>query len=259
MTSSVPSYPPSRDLLKDKSVVITAAAGTGIGFATAKRCSEEGARVMLSDWHDRRLKEAVNQLNADGYKTLGVVCDVTEEEDVQRLISSAEEEFGSIDVMVNNAGLGGEDNLVEMEDEQWNRVLDVTLNGTMRCTRAALRHMIGNEAGVIVNNASVLGWRAQAGQSHYAAAKAGVMALTRCAAIEAAEFGVRVNAVSPSFASHPFLEKVSDPKLLKALESQEAFGRGAEPWEVANVIVFLASDLSGYMTGESLSVSSQRA
>ena len=157
MTSSVPSYPPSRNLLKDKSVVITAAAGTGIGFATAKRCSEEGAKVMLSDWHDRRLKEAVNQLNTDGYKTLGVVCDVTEEEDVQRLISSAEEEFGSIDVMVNNAGLGGEDNLVEMEDEQWNRVLDVTLNGTMRCTRAALRHMIGNEAGVIVNNASVLG------------------------------------------------------------------------------------------------------
>ena len=163
MVSSVPSYPPSRDLLKDKSVVITAAAGTGIGFATAKRCLEEGARVMLSDWHDRRLNEAVNQLNSEGYNAASVVCDVTKEEDVQGLISSAEERFGLIDVMVNNAGLGGDDNLVEMEDEQWNRILDVTLNGTMRCTRAALRHIGGNEAGVIVNNASVLGWRAQAG------------------------------------------------------------------------------------------------
>ena len=259
MVSSVPPYPPSRDLLKDKSVVITAAAGTGIGFATAKRCLEEGARVMLSDWHERRLNEAVNQLTSEGYNAASVVCDVTKEEDVQGLISSAEERFGLIDVMINNAGLGGDDNLVEMEDEQWNRVLDVTLNGTMRCTRAALRHMVGNQAGVIVNNASVLGWRAQAGQSHYAAAKAGVMALTRCAAIEAAEFGGALMLSRQVLLVILFLEKVSDPKLLKALESQEAFGRGAEPWEVANVIAFLASDLSGYMTGESLSVSSQRA
>ena len=144
-----------------------------------------------------------------------------------------------------------------MTDEEWQKVLDVTLNGTMRCTRAALRHMIPNQNGVIVNNASVVGWRAQKGQCHYAAAKAGVMALTRCAAMEAAEAGVRVNAVAPSFASHPFLEKVSDPILLKELESSEPFGRGAQPWEIANIIVFLASDLSGYMTGECVSASSQ--
>ncbi len=259
MSSSVPPYPPSRNLLDGKSVVITAAAGTGIGFATAKRCIEEGANVMLSDWHERRLNEAVDQLSQDGHNASGTVCDVTKEEDVQRLIDSALDKFGAIDIMVNNAGLGGQTDLVEMEDEQWFSVLDVTLNGTMRCTRAALRHMMANRAGVIVNNASVLGWRAQAGQSHYAAAKAGVMALTRCTAIEAAPFGIRVNAVSPSFANHPFLEKVSDPEFLKSLESEEAFGRGAEPWEVANVIIFLASDLSGYMTGECVSVSSQRA
>jgi len=110
---------------------------------------------------------------------------------------------------------------------------------------------------VIVNNASVLGWRAQAGQAHYAAAKAGVMALTRCAAIEAAEFGVRVNAVAPSIAMHPFLAKVTSDELLEELTAREAFGRAAEPWEVANVIVFLASDYSTYMTGEIVSVSSQ--
>jgi 3-oxoacyl-[acyl-carrier protein] reductase len=143
-----------------------------------------------------------------------------------------------------------------MTDEQWSRVLDVTLNGTFRCVRAALRHMRGS-GGVIVNNASVAGWRAQAGQAHYAAAKAGVMALTRCAAVEAAEYGVRVNAVAPSLAMHPHLVKVTTPELLAELTSREAFGRYAEPWEVANVIVFLASDYSSYMTGEVVSVSNQ--
>ncbi len=109
----------------------------------------------------------------------------------------------------------------------------------------------------IVNNASVLGWRAQAGQAHYAAAKAGVMALTRCAAIEAAEAGVRVNAVAPSLAMHEHLAKVTPPGLLAELEAREAFGRAAEPWEVANVIVFLASDYASYMTGEVVAVSNQ--
>jgi len=110
---------------------------------------------------------------------------------------------------------------------------------------------------VIVNNASVLGWRAQKEQAHYAAAKAGVMALTRCAAMEAAEFGVRVNAVSPSIAFHEHLKKTAPESLLKDLASREAFGRAAEPWEIANVIVFLASDYSSFMTGEVLSASSQ--
>src|SRR5207237_8003023 len=113
--------------------------------------------------------------------------------------------------------------------------------------------------GVIVNNASVVGWRAQEGQSHYAAAKAGVMALTRCAAIEAAKSGVRINAVAPSLAMHPFLAKVTTDELLEELTTREAFGRAADPWEVASVIVFLASDYSSYMTGEVVSVSSQRA
>jgi len=159
--------------------------------------------------------------------------------------------------MVNNAGLGGTAELTDMTDEEWHAVLDVTLNGTFRCTRAALQHMVERRAGVIVNNASVLGWRAQAGQAHYAAAKAGVMALTRCAAIEAAPAGVRVNAVSPSLAMHPFLSKVMTEDVLEELTTREAFGRPAEPWEVANVIVFLASDYSSYMTGEIVSVSSQ--
>jgi 3-oxoacyl-[acyl-carrier protein] reductase len=250
---TVPPYVPAHGLLAGKVVVVTAAAGTGIGFATAKRAQEEGATVVVSDWHERRLGEAAAALGG----VLSISCDVTVESDVQRLIDSTVATHGRLDVLVNNAGLGGTGAIVDLTDEQWLRVLDVTLNGTFRCTRAALRVMQSQGFGVIVNNASVIGWRAQEGQAHYAAAKAGVMALTRTAGVEAARYGVRVNAVSPSLAMHPFLAKVTTDELLSELSAKEAFGRPAEPWEVANVIVFLASDYSSYMTGEVVSVSSQ--
>jgi 3-oxoacyl-[acyl-carrier protein] reductase len=244
--------------LDGKSVLVTAAAGTGIGFATSKRCAEEGAVVVLSDQHERRLGEAAEQLeDVTGVRPATAVCDVTDQRQVDAMFGAAIEATGALDVVINNAGLGGTASLVEMTDEQWSRVLDVTLNGTFRCTRAALQHMLPRRQGVIVNNASVLGWRAQEGQAHYAAAKAGVMALTRCAAIEAAPANVRVNAVAPSLAVHEHLAKVMPQETIDELVTREAFGRSAEPWEVANVIVFLASDYSGYMTGEVVSVSSQ--
>jgi 3-oxoacyl-[acyl-carrier protein] reductase len=166
--------------------------------------------------------------------------------------------YGRLDVMINNAGLGGTSPILEMTDEQWLTVLDVTLNGTFRCTRAALRQLVAQGGGgAVVNNASVLGWRAQPGQAHYAAAKAGVMALTRCAALDVAGHGIRVNAVAPSLAIHPFLAKVTSEDLLTELAAREPFGRAAEPWEVANVMVFLASDYASYLTGEVVSVSAQ--
>jgi 3-oxoacyl-[acyl-carrier protein] reductase len=253
-----PGYVEGHGLLAGRTVVVTAAAGTGIGFAVARRCAEEGARLVISDIHERRLGEAVERLGDEtGVRAGSVLCNVTSEDDVTRLFTTAADELGHVDVVMNNAGLGGTATLLEMTDEQWSSVLDVTLTGTMRMTRAALRHMVPRGAGVIVNNASVVGWRAQEGQAHYAAAKAGVMALTRCAAIEAAPAGVRVNAVAPSLALHPFLAKVTTEELLAELADREAFGRGAEPWEVANVMVFLASDYSSYMTGEVVSVSSQ--
>lgn len=258
MSPAPPPYPPARDLLVGKTVLVTAAAGTGIGFSVARRCAEEGATVMISDIHERRLGEAAAKLEeATGRKVPTQLCNVTRQEDVDALWQAAEAELGGVDVLMNNAGLGGEVPLVDMTDEQWNVVLDVTLNGTFRMTRAGLQHMNARGGGAIVNNASVLGWRAQKGQAHYAAAKAGVMALTRCAAVEAADHGVRVNCVAPSIALHPFLVKASNQELIDELQSKEAFGRAAEPWEVANVMVFLASDLSSYMTGEVVSVSSQ--
>ena len=259
--SLLPNYPPPRDLLKGKTVVVTAAAGTGIGYSVAKRAAEEGATVLISDFHERRLGEAADRIAAEAgcARPATYVCDVTNQEQVDGLRDTALRELGNVDVLINNAGLGGEVDVVDMSDDQWNRVLDVTLNSVFRMTRAFLPVMYERKSGIIVNNASVLGWRAQKGQAHYAAAKAGVMAFTRCSAIEAAEYGVRINAVAPSIAMHAFLAKVTTDDLLAELSAKEAFGRPAEVWEVANVMIFLASDLSSYMTGEIVSVSSQRA
>jgi 3-oxoacyl-[acyl-carrier protein] reductase len=255
-----PKYPPPRDILRDKRVIVTAAAGTGIGYATARRAAEEGAYLLISDHHERRLCEAAERIEAAvGRRPATCLCDVTDQRQIDALRDFAVQLHGGVDVLVNNAGLGGEARVVDMTDDAWVRVLEVTLTSVFRMSRAFLPVMYGQRNGAIVNNASVLGWRAQKGQAHYAAAKAGVMAFTRCSALEAAEYGVRVNAVAPSIAMHPFLAKVTSDDLLAELSAREAFGRPAEVWEVANVIIFLASDLSSYMTGEVLSVSSQRA
>lgn len=260
MSAPLPVRPAGRGLLEGKTVLITAAAGTGIGFSAAERAVEEGARVFLSDLHEGRLKAAADKITAKtGKATPTKLCNVTKEDEVQALVAQAINDLGHVDVLINNAGLGGTANVVDMKDEQWYGVIEVSLTSVMRMTRAMLPHMLARKSGSIVNNASVLGWRAQAGQSHYAAAKAGVMAFTRCSAMEAAPSGVRINAVAPSLAMHEFLSKVTPPGLLEELTKREAFGRAAEIWEVANVMLFLASDYSSYMTGEVLPVSSQRA
>lgn len=259
---SAPAYVPGHQLLAGKSVLITAAAGVGIGFAAAKRCAEEGCRALfISDIHERRLAQAIETLRAEtGLQAIyGRLCNVAVEDEVRALVADAEDKLQGVDVLINNAGLGGSRRIVEMDDAEWSRVIDISLTGTFRMTRAMLPHMQQRGHGVIVNNASVLGWRAQAEQAHYAAAKAGVMALTRCSAVEAAPYGVRINAVAPSIALHDFLKKSASADLLDQLASREAFGRAAEVWEVANVMVFLASDYASYMTGEVLSVSSQHA
>lgn len=260
--STAPEYVPGHNLLADRVVVVTAGAGAGIGASVVRRALEEGAKaVIIGDTHERRLAEAQESLGAEfgSGRVVTTISDVTDEAQVQALLDLADP-FGGVDVMINNAGLGGTANVLEMTDDQWSRVIDISLTGTFRCIRATGQRMVAaGKKGVIVNNASVIGWRAQEGQAHYAAAKAGVMALTRCAALDFAPHGIRVNAVAPSLAMHPFLAKVTDDDLLAELKEREAFKRAAEPWEVANVMVFLASDYSSYLTGEVVSVSSQRA
>jgi len=259
---TAPTYVPAHGLLRGKSVLVTAAAGAGIGFAIAKRAAEEGCRALfISDVHEKRLAAAAQSIREEtGLQAVYTrLCNVSAQDQVSALVSEADQAMDGIDVLVNNAGLGTSQKVVDMADQEWDQVIGVTLTGTFRMMRAALAVMQPRGRGVIINNASVLGWRAQAEQAHYAAAKAGVMALTRCAALEVAEFGIRINAVAPSIAIHAFLKKSAPQELLDQLSAREAFGRAAEPWEVANVMVFLASDYSSYMTGEVISVSSQRA
>ena len=225
-------------------VALVTGAASGIGAACAARFSDEGATVVGADL-----------TSGPGLDRL----DVSVGDDVAALVARILDAHGRLDIVLNAAGVAGGGAVHLIDETEWQRVIDVTLTGTFRMTRAALKVMQPRGRGVIVNNASVLGWRAQAEQAHYAAAKAGVMAFTRCAAIEAAEYGVRINAVAPSLAIHAFLKKSAPEELLQQLAAKEAFGRSAEPWEVANVMVFLCSDYSSYMTGEVVSVSSQRA
>ena len=254
-----PKYPEGRNLFQDKNILITAAAGSGIGFSTAKRFLEEGANIFISDVHKGRLDEAIDALrNLNLGKVNGCLCNVTNDEEIDSMFTDAIACYSNLNGVINNAGLGGESILEDMTNDAWDLVMDVTLNGAMKIMRAAIP-VLKDTQGVIVNNASVLGWRAQAGQSHYAAAKAGVMALTRCVALETVGDGIRINAVAPSLAMNPHLSKTSSDELIAELESKEAFGRGAKPWEIANIILFLASDLSSYMTGEVISASSQRS
>ena len=237
-------------------IVLITGASSGFGEAMARKFVQHGHRVIATA---RRADRLARLHEALGDSLLPLVMDVADPASIEEAFRHVPEDWQAVDVLINNAGLGGEVDVVDMSDEQWFRVLDVTLNSVFRMSRAFLPAMYARQSGVIVNNASVLGWRAQKGQAHYAAAKAGVMAFTRCAAVEAAEHNVRINAVAPSIAMHAFLAKVTTDELLAELSAKEAFGRPAEVWEVANVMLFLASDLSSYMTGEVLSVSSQRA
>jgi 3-oxoacyl-[acyl-carrier protein] reductase len=245
-------------LLAGRVAVVTAAAGTGIGFATARRLAQEGAAVMLSDRHERRLAESLEALRAEVDVAVdAVACDVTDTAQIEHLYDETERRLGPIDVACNNAGLGSARQLVDMSDDEWTRVIDISLYSAFRCTRSLLRRMIPRRTGVIVNVASVTGWRAEAEQCHYGAAKAGVMALTRCAAMEAAPHGVRVNAVSPTITMHANLVRAVGEDVLERRAAEQLQGRPAHTWEIATVVAFLASDLSSYLTGEVIPVSSQ--
>lgn len=244
-------------LLDGKVAIVTAAAGAGIGQAAARRFAQEGAQVVISDANARRVQELAEAMTGDyGRQVLGLGVDVRDVGQVKAMVETALERFGQIDILMNNAGINRLVPVWEMDDETWQLVIDVNLTGTFHCTRAVLPHMIERKGGTIINMASVVGWFGSGdGESHYAAAKAGIMGFTRAVAAEAGKHGVRVNAIAPGLIYNEFLERIYPKEFFEGFVKRVPLGRAGEPPDVADLAVFLASDLSRYITGEVICIS----
>lgn len=242
-------------LLDGQSAVVTGGA-QGIGFAIAQAYVDAGARVVIGDVDTEAAADAARRLGGDANAT-AVRCDVVRGEQVQALIDTALTRYGGLDVMVNNAGITRDATMRSMTQEQFDLVIDVHLKGCWHGTRLAAAVMREQRRGAIVNLSSLSGRVGMAGQTNYAAAKAGVVGLTKSAAKEVARFGVRVNAIAPGLIKTSMVESIPRDVWEERLQ-QIPLLRAGEPSEVASVALFLASDLSSYMTGAVLDVAGGR-
>jgi 3-oxoacyl-[acyl-carrier protein] reductase len=242
-------------LLTGQTAVITGGA-QGLGLAIAERFVEEGARVVLGDVNLEATESAAKQLGGDDVAA-AVRCDVTSGDDVDALVAAAVDRFGSLDVMVNNAGITRDATMRKMTEEEFDQVIAVHLKGTWNGLRTAAAIMRENKRGAIVNMSSLSGKVGMIGQTNYSAAKAGIVGMTKAAAKELAHLGVRVNAIAPGLIRSAMTEAMPQ-RIWDAKVAEVPMGRAGEPSEVANVALFLASDLSSYMTGTVLDVTGGR-
>jgi 3-oxoacyl-[acyl-carrier protein] reductase len=234
-------------LLDGRSAIVTGAA-QGIGLATAAVLAEHGAAVVVRDINEEGARRAAADLEAAGHRALAVRCDVTDEQAVEALVSTCREAYGSVDVMVNNAGVTRDATMAKLALDDFKLVIDVHLTGAWLGTRAASRVMREQRGGSIVNISSISGKVGNFGQTNYSAAKAGIVGLTKAAAKETARYGVRVNAIQPGPIRTAMTAAMPPEALARMLESVP-LGRIGEPVDVANAVLFLASDLSAYITG----------
>ena len=242
-------------LLSGRTAVITGGA-QGLGFAIAERFIAEGARVVIGDLDPGLTQAAAEQLGgADVARA--VSCNVTSNTEVDALVAAAVDQFGGLDVMVNNAGITRDATLRKMTEEQFDDVIAVHLRGTWNGTRAAAAVMREQGRGAIINMSSISGKVGFVGQTNYSAAKAGIVGLTKAAAKELAHLGVRVNAIQPGLIRSAMTEAMPQ-RIWDAKLAEVPMGRAGEPSEVASVALFLASDLSSYMTGTVLEVTGGR-
>ena len=242
-------------LLEGRTAVVTGGA-QGIGFAIAERYVAEGARVVLGDLDPDATDAAVARLGGRDVAR-AVRCDVTSADDVQALVAAAVEAFGSLDVMVNNAGITRDATMRKMTEEQFDQVISVHLKGSWNGTRKAADVMREQKSGAIVNISSISGKVGLIGQTNYSAAKAGIVGLTKAAAKEVAHLGVRINAIQPGLIRSAMTEAMPQ-RIWDAKLAEIPMARAGEPSEVASVALFLASDLSSYMTGTVLEVTGGR-
>ncbi len=237
----------------DGKVTIITGGASGIGKKTAEIFSKEGAIIAIFDVNRDALNETEKEIRDAGGKCNGYVVDVTNFEDVTEKVKEVIEDFGKIEVLVNNAGITKDNFLTKMEIDDWNKVIAINLTGTFNCAKAVATYMMEQGKGNIVNVSSVVGVYGNIGQTNYAASKAGVIGLTKTWAKEFAKKGIRVNAVAPGFIKTPMTEKVPE-KVLEIMISKTPMGRMGESLEVANAILFLASEESSFTTGHILHV-----
>lgn len=242
-------------LLSGQTAVITGGA-QGLGFAIAEQFIAEGARVILGDLNLDATQEAVDKLGgADVARA--VKCNVTAYADVDALVDSAIEQFGSFDIMVNNAGITRDATLRKMTEDEFDQVISVHLKGTWNGLKKASTVMREQNRGAIVNMSSISGKVGMIGQTNYSAAKAGIVGMTKAASKELAHLGVRVNAIQPGLIRSAMTEAMPQ-RIWDSKVAEVPMGRAGEPSEVAKVALFLASDLSSYMTGTVLEVTGGR-
>jgi 3-oxoacyl-[acyl-carrier protein] reductase len=234
-------------------VAVITGGSRGIGAASAALLAEDGAAVVVSGRDADRLDRAVKEMTASGNTVVGVVADAASREDAERLVETARQRFGRLDVLVNNAGITRDTLLVRMKDEDWDRVLEINLRGAFLMTRAATKLMMRQKSGRIINIASTAGVMGNAGQTNYSAAKAGLIGFTKAAARELAHWSIQVNAVAPGLIDTDMTAAVPETAR-QALLAQIPLGRSGTAREVAEVVRFLAGDGSAYITGQVLHV-----
>jgi 3-oxoacyl-[acyl-carrier protein] reductase len=244
-------------LLDGRNAIVTGSA-RGLGLAMAERFGAEGARVVLSDVDAAALEEAQHKLSADGLEVSAIPADVTDSDAVAALVRHCADSWGSVDVMVNNAGVTRDGVLRKMSTEDFLRVIEVHLLGGWLGTKmASLQMREQGTGGSVINISSMSGKVGNPGQTNYSAAKAGLIGLTKAAAKEGARYGIRVNAIQPGFIRTAMTDQMPSDVLSERI-AEIPLGRIGEPADVANAAVFLASDLSSYLTGTTIEVSGGR-
>lgn len=238
--------------LAEKVAIITGG-GRGIGEATALKFAKEGAKVAVADVNKEDIDQTVQAITEAGGEAIGMVVDVTNVEQVENMVTETVQRFGSVDIVVNNAGITADAQLIKMEEAQWDRVIDVNLKGVFNVAQAAAKLMKEQKSGVILNASSVVGLYGNFGQTNYAATKWGVIGMTKTWAKELGRFGIRVNAVAPGFIMTPMVQKMPE-KVLDMMKGKSPLGMLGEPEDIANAYTFLASDEARYVTGTVLSV-----
>lgn len=240
------------DMLIGKTAIVTGAS-RGIGAAIAHKLCEVGANVVICSRSTETVDQTASGLREKGYTVHSIAADISKREDVDRLIDESISEFSQIDILVNNAGITRDMLLMRLKDEDWDAVLQTNLTGTMYCTRAVLRPMIRQKNGRIINISSVIGLMGNPGQASYAAAKAGIIGLTKTTAKEVGTRGITVNAIAPGFITTDMTAKIPEEfqnRLLELIPLQ-TFGN---PEDVADTVCFLASDAARYITGQTIQV-----